>query len=76
MPHDYLNPGAQLPLVPGFAFLRRHLRSEHRYPDAFLRQNAFQPAGHIPLLRIDRVDLSYEEYGLVESGWSLSLNFS
>jgi hypothetical protein len=54
--HD-LNAGAQLTLVPGFAFFRRHLGREHRYPDPFFRQDALQPPCHIPLLVYNRVDL-------------------
>jgi hypothetical protein len=69
MSHDYLNAGAQLAFVPGFAFLRRHLGREHRYPDAFFRQDAFQPAGHVSLLSVNCVHLN------ISTAVERSLNF-
>ena len=69
MSHDHLNAGAQLAFVPGFAFLRRHLGREHRYPDSFFRQDAFQPPCHISLLRVNGIHL------YISSAVERSLNF-
>ena len=55
---DYdLDPGPQLPLIPRFPLFWRNLGRQHSHPDPFVREDALQPACHIPLLGIDCEDL-------------------
>ena len=58
MRERYLNSLLQLLLDPRLPFLRGHAGGEHGHADAVARENAFQAARHVPLLRINRIDVA------------------
>jgi len=52
-----LHPTSEVPLVPGFALFWRGVRSQNFSANSRFLQNALQPSGDIPLLRVHGVDL-------------------
>jgi len=55
--NHHLDARAQLTLVPGLPQLRGNVRGQYSHTDPFFRQDTLQPARHVALLGIDRIDL-------------------
>src|SRR5260370_15470896 len=63
--HAHLHSVAQFTLIPRLALIGRHLSREYGDPDAFLRQNAFEPTRYVPLCRVYGIDLAFSAAGEV-----------
>jgi len=63
--HAHLHSVAQFTLIPRLALIGRHLSREYGDPDAFLRQNAFEPTRYVPLCRVYGINLAFSAAGEV-----------
>jgi hypothetical protein len=55
--NHHLDARPHLPFVPGLSQFRGYFRGQNGHSNPFFRQDALQPARHVPFLCVDRVDL-------------------